>query len=152
MNIFDEFSRLAKKLEARKVRYALVGGVAMAFYTEPRFTRDIDLLIDPADYEKAKSILITEGYFESSPPWTFRKVPLELRRFLKVIAEDEMIIDILIARSEGVKRIIQEAVEAESDDGRVLIAGREDLIWLKRMRDSKQDQADIEKLEEEKDR
>jgi hypothetical protein len=44
-------------LEKNRVRYALVGGVAMAFYTEPRFTRDIDLLVDSEDYEKILGIL-----------------------------------------------------------------------------------------------
>jgi len=33
-----------------------------------------------------------------------------------------------------------------------MIANKRDLIWLKRMRDSKQDQADVEKLEDDKDR
>jgi hypothetical protein len=152
MNVFEEFNRLVKELETRKVRYALVGGVAMAFYTEPRFTRDIDLLIDSEDYEKAKGILEKEEYFESVSPWTFKRVPIELHRFLKVIDEDEMIIDILIAEIEEVKRIIRDSVEAESEEGRIKIASRKDLIWLKRMRDSKQDQADIEKLEDEKDK
>jgi hypothetical protein len=133
------------------VRYALVGGVAMAFYTEARFTRDIDLLIDSEDHEKTKRILVKEGYFESASPWTFRKVPIELHRFLKVSAEDEMIIDILVAKTEEVRRIIRDSVEAESEEGRVMIASRRDLIWLKKMRDSKQDQADIEKLENEED-
>ena len=41
---------------------------------------------------------------------------------------------------------------AESEEGRVMIAKKEDLIWLKRVRNSKQDQADIEKLEDEKNR
>jgi len=45
MNIFDEFIGIIKHIEREKIRYALVGGVAMAFYTEPRFTQDIDLLI-----------------------------------------------------------------------------------------------------------
>jgi len=124
----------------------------MAFYTEPRFTRDIDLLIDSEDYEKAKGILEKEGYFELASPWTFKRVPIELHRFLKVIDEDEMIIDILIAEIEEVRRIIRDSVEAESEEGRIKIASRKDLIWLKRMRDSKQDQADIEKLEDEKDK
>jgi len=124
----------------------------MAFYTEPRFTRDIDLLIDSEDYEKAKGILEKKGYFESASPWTFKTVPIELHRFLKVIDEDEMIIDILIAEIEEVRRIIRDSVEAESEEGRIKIASRKDLIWLKRMRDSKQDQADIEKLEDEKDK
>jgi hypothetical protein len=50
MNVFDEFKRLVLELEKQVVRYALVGGVAMAFYTEPRFTRDIDLLVDAEDF------------------------------------------------------------------------------------------------------
>jgi len=151
MNIFEEFNHLAKELETHKVKYALVGGVAVAFYTEPRFTRDIDLLIDSEDYDKVKGILEKKGYFESASPWTFARVPIELHRFLKVIEEDEMIVDILVATTEEVRTIIQDSVEAESEEGSIKIASRKDLIWLKRMRDSKQDQADIEKLEDEKD-
>lgn len=88
MNVFEEFKHLALELEKQGVRYALTGGVAMAFYAEPRFTRDIDLLVD----------------------------------------------------------------EAESEEGKVMVVNRKDLIWLKSMRDSKQDQADIEKLENDKNR
>jgi hypothetical protein len=44
-----------------KVKYALVGGVAMAFYTEPRFTEDIDLLVGFEDFEKTKGILEKDG-------------------------------------------------------------------------------------------
>lgn len=89
MNVFEEFNHLVKELEAHRVRYALVGGVAMAFYTEPRFTRDIDLLIDSGDYAKTEGILVKEGYFESTSPWRFKRVPIELHRFLKVTKEDE---------------------------------------------------------------
>jgi predicted nucleotidyltransferase len=152
MNVFEEFRRLLTELEKRRVRYALVGGVAMAFYTEPRFTRDIDLLVDSEDFETSKGILEKEGYFESAPPWTFRNVAIELHRFLKVSPEDEMMIDILVALDEKVKRIIGDAVEAESEEGRVMLASKKDLIWLKRARDSKQDQADIERLEDDKNR
>ncbi|MFP3927804.1 MAG: nucleotidyl transferase AbiEii/AbiGii toxin family protein [Desulfobacteraceae bacterium] len=150
MNVFEEFNHLVMELENHKVRYALVGGVAMAFYTEPRFTRDIDLLIDPHDFEKAKEVLEKDGYFESISPWTFRNVAIELHRFLKATSEDEMLIDILVAKNEQVGKIIENAVEAESEVGRILVADRKDLIWLKRTRNSKQDQADIEKLEDDK--
>ena len=152
MNVFEEFKRLVLDLEKQAVRYALVGGVAMAFYTEPRFTRDIDILVDSEDFEKAKGILEKEGYFESASPWTFPNVAVELHRFLKIAdEEDEMLIDVLVAKSEEVRRIIRNAVEAESEEGSVMLANKRDLIWLKRMRDSKQDQADIEKLEDDKD-
>lgn len=153
MNVFLEFKRLVSELEKQAVRYALVGGVAMAFYAEPRFTRDIDFLVDSDDFGKTKGILEKDGYFESASPWTFPNVAIELHRFLKVVnEEDEMLIDILIAKDEKVRKVIQNAVEAESEKGRVMVANKKDLIWLKRTRDSKQDQADIEKLEDDKNR
>lgn len=152
MNVFEEFKRLIKELEDQRVRYALVGGVAMAFYTEPRFTRDIDLLVDTDDFNKVKGILEKDGYFESASPWTFRNVAIELHRFLKVVnEEDEMLIDILVAKDEEVREIILDAVEAESEEGRVIVANKKDLVWLKKTRDSKQDQADIERLKDDKD-
>jgi len=152
VNVFVEFSHLVKDFEKQKVRYALVGGVAMAFFTEPRFTRDIDLLVDSEDYEKTKGILEKKGYFESASPWKFKKVRIERHRFLKVTKDDEMTIDILVPETDEVRKIIRECIEAESEEGSVKIASRKDLIWLKRMRDSKQDQADIEKLEDEEDK
>ena len=152
MNVFEEFRQLVMELEKHEVRYALVGGVAMAFYAEPRFTRDIDILVDFEDYQKAKTVLEKDGYFESAAPWTFRNVAIELHRFLKVTPEDEMMIDILVAKDENVRRIIQDAVQAESEEGKVRLANKKDLVWLKRSRGSKQDQADIETLEDEKNR
>jgi hypothetical protein len=152
MNVFEEFKRLVVELDKQRVRYALVGGVAMAFYTEPRFTRDVDLLVDSTDFDKMKGILEEEGYFESASPWTFLNVGIELHRFLKVVdEEDEMLIDILVAKDEEVRKVIKNAVEAESEEGRVMLANKKDLIWLKRTRDSKQDRADIEKLKDDKD-
>lgn len=38
MNAFDEFRILTGELEKADIKYALVGGVAMAFYDKPRFT------------------------------------------------------------------------------------------------------------------
>ncbi|MBN1613494.1 MAG: nucleotidyl transferase AbiEii/AbiGii toxin family protein [Deltaproteobacteria bacterium] len=153
MNVFEDFKRLVTQFEKLKVKYALVGGVAMAFYTEPRFTRDIDLLVDSEDFDPAKGILGNKGYFESASFWTFQNVGIELLPFLKVEApEDELLIDILVAKDEEARKIVKAAVEAESEEGRVMLANKKDLIWLKRMRNSKQDQADIEKLEDDEDR
>ena len=110
MNVFEEFKHLVKDLEMQKVRHALVGGVAMAFYTEPRFTRDIDLLVDSEDYEKTKGILEKKGYFESASPWKFKSVQIELHRFLKVAEDDEMTIDVLVAETDEVRRITRQCI------------------------------------------
>jgi hypothetical protein len=63
-----------------------------------------------------------------------------------------MLIDVLVAKNGEARNVIQNAVEAESEEGRVMLANKKDLIWLKRTRHSKQDQADIEKLENDKNR
>ena len=151
MNIFDEFTEIIEQIEGEKIRYALVGGVAMAFYTEPRFTQDVDLLIEPSDLEKVRLILEKNGYFESAEPWTFKNTPLTLHRFLKVIENDQMIIDLLVAGEEKHSKIIQNALEAHGEHGIVRIAEKSDIIWLKRKRNSLQDKADIERLKNEED-
>jgi hypothetical protein len=147
MNIFEEFKQLALEMERRQIKYALVGGIAMAFYAEPRFTRDLDLLVASADFEKLKNLLEGNGYFEPDKPWDLKNIEIRLHRFLKPILEDELMIDVLVAQDDEIGRIIENSVEAESEEGRIFIASKEDLIRLKRARDSKQDQADIEKLE-----
>ena len=151
MNIFDEFIEIIKHIERLKIRYALVGGVAMAFYIEPRFTQDIDLLIEPNDLEKVCQVLEKNGYFESAEPWTFKTTPLTLHRFFKVIENDQMIIDLLVAGEEKHLKIIRNALEAQGEHGNAYVAKKSDIIWLKRQRNSLQDQADIERLENEED-
>ena len=43
MNVFFEFHHILRELQRVKTPYALIGGVAMAYYAEARFTKDIDL-------------------------------------------------------------------------------------------------------------
>ncbi len=146
MNPFDEFQVLVGDLEAGNIRYALVGGVAMAFYDEPRFTEDIDMIVFPDDLAKFKTLLTAKGFFESAKPWTFQKIEVTLHRFVKIADEDRMIIDALVPSLEIAKRIIGNAVIAKSKNGQVRIASKQDIVWLKSFRNSKQDQADIERL------
>ena len=39
-----------------------------------------------------------------------------------------MLIDILVARNDQVKNIIRNAIEAESEEGRVMLVNKRDLI------------------------
>jgi hypothetical protein len=151
MNVFDEFYQIVDHVHSEGIEYALVGGVAVAFHTEPRFTKDIDLLIREADLKRLQNILEKAGYFQSAPPWTFRGSALTLHRFLKIQNTDEMVIDIIVAGDSEAMRIIDNALEAKSERwGAIKVAAKADLIRLKRKRNSKQDQADIERLTDEK--
>jgi len=115
MNVFQEFYQILKHLQAERIDYALVGGVAVAFHTEPRFTRDIDLLIRENDLEGVSKILKKEGYFQSAAPWAFRDSITTLYRFLKVKNADQMIIDIIVAGDDRHERIITDALQAEAE-------------------------------------
>lgn len=150
MNVFEEFPKIISAFEDEDLRYALVGGVAMAFHDEPRFTKDIDILLLPEDIEKLEKILSINGYVESTTPWTFKNVDITLHRFLKIKEKEHLQLDVLTANEKRSKQIIKNALEAESEQGIVRVATKKDLIWMKKQRDSDQDKVDIKKLENNK--
>ena len=151
MNVFFEFHKVVKGLQTRKVKYAVIGGVAMAFHSYARFTKDIDILTEESELDTIAEILEKEGYRRSGEPWSF-KSRLTLHRFWKIDDGDEMVIDILVSGCERHSQIIDEALEAYSKHtGSVFVAKRKDLIWLKEQRNSPLDKADIEILKHEDD-
>jgi hypothetical protein len=52
--MFPDFKELLSELNAHQVRYLIVGGYAVSFHTEPRFTKDLDIVIG-ADRENSKA-------------------------------------------------------------------------------------------------
>lgn len=152
MNLYDEFFALIPYLNKLGVRYAVIGGIAMAFHGRPRFTRDIDVLIHPDDIELVRMAFQRLGYRETAAPWTFRNTNLTLHRFLKVAGEEEMMIDILLANTPDHQQIIARAVQAEAEIGPVHVATRNDLVRLKSSRNSDQDKVDIRGLLDDSDR
>ena len=46
---------------------------------------------------------------------------------------------------------IEKALVAESEEGEIKVARKEDLIWLKEQRNSEQDKVDVKKLKNEED-
>lgn len=57
-----DFKELLSLLEKHKVRYLVVGGYAVMKYTEPRYTKDLDLWISP-DAANAEAVFTALGEF-----------------------------------------------------------------------------------------
>lgn len=150
MNLFDEFFAIVREFHTEGIRYAVVGGIAMAFHDQPRFTRDIDLLIHPGDIESVAAILGRLGYFASASPWTFQKTKLTLHRFLKIVGEDDLMVDVLVGYEGKHAEMIEGALLEKTEQGDIRIARKEDIIWMKTLRDSDQDRVDIRKLQNDK--
>ncbi|MBN1868083.1 hypothetical protein JW916_12425 [Candidatus Sumerlaeota bacterium] len=48
METVEDFQDVLALLADHKVRYVIIGGLAFIFHARPRFTKDIDIWIDPA--------------------------------------------------------------------------------------------------------
>jgi hypothetical protein len=48
MEAINDFEDMLFLLEKQGVRYLIIGGLAFTYHAKPRFTKDIDLWIDPA--------------------------------------------------------------------------------------------------------
>ncbi len=146
LNLLEEFFRICSQLANRNVPYALIGGIAVSVHTEPRMTKDIDFLTYHESIADFRTVLEAVGYEECAQPWTFRQNSMTLYRFMK-IADDEFIpVDVLVSAEEHYRAIIGRAEDAQWAGGVVKVATAKDLIWLKRRRNSLQDQADIQRL------
>ncbi|EFK97582.1 conserved hypothetical protein [sediment metagenome] len=56
MHAQKDYEELLKLFGRYKVRYCVVGAFAAALYSRPRFTKDLDIFVDPSP-ENAKNIL-----------------------------------------------------------------------------------------------
>lgn len=58
MKVNSDFRDLLHALNAANVRYLVVGGYALMVHTEPRFTKDLDVWIDP---EPSNAVSLLNG-------------------------------------------------------------------------------------------
>jgi hypothetical protein len=65
---YPDFEEFIGALNARDVRYLLIGAHAVAFHARPRATKDLDVYVDPtrANAKRLKAAL--GDFFGGSPP------------------------------------------------------------------------------------
>ena len=66
MKVEKDFEELLKLFNKNRVRYCIVGAYAVAFHARPRYTKDMDILVEPT-IENSKRIVkaLIEFGFES---------------------------------------------------------------------------------------
>ena len=99
MELYREFFAVIGALNKKGLDYSVVGGIALAFHAQPRFTRDIDILARPIDLPVYKEIFKGLGYQDLSKPLTFQNTNITLHRFCKQSLEDNeemLVIDLLL--------------------------------------------------------
>lgn len=147
-------SKVSKALDTAGVRYALVGGYAVALHGAVRGTVDIDLVLrwTLRDLESAETALSSIGLVSRLPVtadsvFRFRDEYIVNRNLIawnfynpQDLSEQ---VDIVII--EDLKR--KRRVRMDTRDGPVQVLSRKDLIAMKRASGRPQDLADVDALE-----
>lgn len=150
MSLYLEFDKIVRALVAAKARFAIAGALAVNLHGHMRATKDIDLLAREADLETIRRVLTDAGYRESGRGVSFRKSGLGLRRFFRGRPREQelLLVDVLLAESQSMKQILKRAVRLPYAELNLPVVSLADLITMKQLRGSLQDEADIEKLKE----
>jgi len=139
---YEEFLELLNK---HNVRYCIIGAFALAFHARPRYTKDLDILIE-ATTENAKKLLAALSEFG------FGSLNLSVDDFstnanIIQLGYEPVRIDI-ITSIEGLEfgDIWQNRIQGPYGKQTVNFIDRQNLIRAKKISNRAQDKADIELL------
>lgn len=149
MQSVDEVLRqAAEDLDAIGARWAIIGGLAVAFRAEPRFTKDVDLAVAVADDQEAEDIvnrLQVRGYALASLVEQDYVNRLATARLVRPKpGTSSAFIDLLFANSGIEEEIVREADRMEVlPDMFLPVASIGHLITLKTLAGRHQDMTDL---------
>jgi hypothetical protein len=149
MNLVNELYSVAAALTAAGVRYAVCGGVAVTLYGATRSTKDIDLLVLPADVPRALDAVRPLGYAFPAIPMTFdagTERERHVQRVSKIEGNEHLLLDLMLATA-AFEGALDDRVEVQLPTGPLVVVSRTVLIRMKRLAGRNQDLADLEKLE-----
>jgi len=158
MNIFESIFR---HLNAAKIKYLVVGGVAVNLYGYVRFTGDLDLLVllEEENLKKLDRIMRKMGYSERIPvsvlelkdnkkakQWLEQK---NMKAYSFTPPKDSLLqIDIIIEESLKFKSFYDKKTVKQIDNVNIPIVSIGDLINMKKKSNRDQDILDLKSLVE----
>ena len=148
MELLDELSGLVDALNAEGIDYAVCGGIAVAIHGHPRFTKDLDVLVQRADVDRIRAAARRCGFTLEGMPMLFgagSKSEREILRLTKAVASETVTLDLLLVGPPLVE--VWAARKATKWRGRDLwVVSREGLLHMKHLSGRPQDLVDIQAL------
>lgn len=145
METQKDFEELLELLNRNKVKYCVVGAYAVAFYSRPRYTKDMDIVVE-ATKENARRIVKTLADFG------FESLKLKEQDFMeegKIIQLGHEPIRVDLLTSIGgisFKQIWAHRVVGKYGRQKAFFIGLDELIKSKKHAGRKQDDVDISLL------
>lgn len=148
MDLYEELLGLIEVLSNSKIDYALCGGIAVAFYGYPRFTRDIDLLIQREKLDDVLALVKKRGFTIEAgviPIVGKAKEKTEIFRISKVDGSDLLTLDLVLV-SPGLEDVWDDREFFEWLGRKIVVVSREGLMKMKRISGRGQDLLDLKML------
>jgi hypothetical protein len=148
MNLVDELHAVAAALAGAGIRYAVCGGVAVTIHGAVRSTKDLDILVAPADLPRALDAVRPLGYVFVAIPMTFDEATereRHVQRVSKIEGSEHLVLDLMLADA-GLATTLDDREIVELPTGPIAVVSRATLIRMKRLAGRNQDLADLEKL------
>ena len=141
----QDFKDLLRVFNDEKVRCLVVGGYALIKYSEPRYTKDLDLWVSPDEENAARVFRALVKY--GAPLSSMSREDFMREGFFFTMGIAPNRIDILFdLKGLSFESAWQRRVCSIVDDIEVCFLSRVDLIINKEAVGRKQDLADVEKL------
>jgi hypothetical protein len=146
MAVNPDFRDLFSAFNAASVKYLLVGGYAVAFHAEPRFTKDLDLWIEPSEPNARAAYGALTAF--GAPVALLSAADLATPDQILQIGVPPNRIDV-VTSIDGVafESAWPNRVETTYGTERIWVVGRADLILNKRASGRPQDLLDVAVLE-----
>ena len=136
------YEKEIKVLNRNRIRYLVIGGMAVNLYGIHRFTRDLDLMIDLSEDHLQKFLKVIEhlDYFTKTPESKWKE--LSAIAFLNRKDEDKRI-DVFMKNPIDFDRAYKKRKVFSAGNFRVPCVSLEDLLKLKTKADRLRDWIDI---------
>jgi len=150
MDLREELNQLIESLNREKIPYALCGGMALAVHGHPRFTQDLDLLIQESDLQRLIEVAERLGYRDISGWLRFNTGTdreTKLYRLLKPLGSENLMLDLICVTSHF-ENVWQGRTEFHIAGRPLTVVSRDGLRTMKQISNRTQDRVDLEKLNE----
>ncbi|MBX3131537.1 MAG: hypothetical protein KF718_32770 [Polyangiaceae bacterium] len=146
MDLPPDFRDLLAEFERAGVEYVLVGGWAVAHHGRPRATKDIDFVLRGTAANLTRAATALEAF--GAPPSICAAVASMAPDDVVFLGHPPLRVDLLRSISAvSTDQLFANAVPAQLDDVRLLVASLDDLITNKRAVGRPQDLLDVAFLE-----
>ena len=142
MKVEKDYEELLKLFNKHNVRYCIVGSYALAFYVRPRYTKDMDILVEPSTKNAHRILKALQEFGFGSLPLSEQDF-MEKGRIIQLGYEPVRIDLITSIEDMDFKKIWQNRALGQFGRQQVHFIGLKELITCKKISNRSQDRADL---------